>query len=60
MNISPNASSTQEENECRNIHVAFCGDGIRDNGSVSSSSTINTPLNGGEQCDGTGQAQCAA
>ncbi|MDR2190444.1 MAG: hypothetical protein LBP53_04580 [Candidatus Peribacteria bacterium] len=40
-----------EDNECYNIYVARCGDGIVDNGTETSSSNINASLKGNEQCD---------
>jgi len=44
-------SVNEEDNECRNIHIAFCGDWITDNGSMSSSSNINEALDWWEECD---------
>ncbi|MDR0282146.1 MAG: hypothetical protein LBI53_02195 [Candidatus Peribacteria bacterium] len=43
--------TTQSDNECRNIYIGYCGDGIVDNSNSISSTTINTPLKGGEECD---------
>lgn len=42
---------TISDNECLNVHIGFCGDGILDNSTTNSSTNINAPLNGGEQCD---------
>ena len=51
INRQNNANSVEQDTECRNIHVAFCGDGIVDNSTADSSTNINDPLNGGEICD---------
>ncbi|HNG97303.1 MAG TPA: hypothetical protein PLW93_03460, partial [Candidatus Absconditabacterales bacterium] len=67
-NISPLNQSTQYKkgsgtpvegvvnNECQNIYVGYCGDGVVDNGTQNfvegNPSTFDTiKLNGGEQCD---------
>lgn len=46
------------QNECQNIYVAYCGDGVKDNGTAnyydggnSTNNFANYALNGGEQCD---------
>lgn len=53
---SPSQPSVQ--NECQNIYVAYCGDGVKDNGTAnyydggnSTNGFQNYVLNGGEQCD---------
>jgi hypothetical protein len=38
--------SDDTDNECRNIHIGFCGDGVIDNGSSTSSENINAALDG--------------
>jgi hypothetical protein len=43
--------NNQVKNECMNIHIGFCGDGIIDNGSQSSSENLNAKLAGSEVCD---------
>lgn len=49
--LASSATSDEVDNECRPIHIAFCGDGIVDNSGLTSSTNINTPLAGGEACD---------
>lgn len=56
INSSPNASTTQEDDECRNMYIWFCGDGVAD--TWSQTSFEGTPaqfasyaLAGNEECD---------
>lgn len=47
-------SSVKTDNECFNVYVGRCGDGVLDNGSslvVNGKSTTAGQLAGGEQCD---------
>ena len=55
--------STSADNECLNIHIWYCWDGIVDNWTSSYSDNINAPLNWWEECDdgaanGTASSSC--
>ena len=55
--------STSADNECLNIHIWYCWDGIVDNWTNSYSENIYAPLNGWEECDdwaanGTSSSNC--